>query len=432
MLWTSLTLSIDTLNVYDPQDPTSLSPSTRSNLGSVKRKSDSLTIGIPLEYNISSLHPIVRKAWMKSLLYLQECGHRMRAVHLPTTQHALSAYYVLAPAEASSNLAKYDGVRYGDRAEGVDGTPSSVLFAKTRGEFLGPEVRRRILLGAFSLSADAIDNYFIQAQKVRRLVVEDFDEVFEAPNQLVASPFDTNPEGVDALLCPTAPTLPPSLSEVENQEPLQAYMNDVFTVPASLAGLPAISVPVPIAEEDRRPELREREIKEYAGMQIIGQFGHDDVVLDIARQLQHASREGYVYDESAPFHTAWGARAAGPVNEEPHLEPKRRSTYLKGSKTSYRNLHPEVEETVEPKRGTVNVPPYGRKDRYPTNAEKRAKKRMGRKAQELGISLQEYQEKYDEDGMERRPKVGDDGEKSPGDGDVPSKKEGFLDKLKLW
>lgn len=294
---------IEKLNVYDPQDPTSLPPSTRSHLGSSKTPT-LLKIGIPLEYNISSLHPTVRKAWIQSLRHLEECGHTLHPVNLPSTQHALSAYYVLAPAEASSNLAKYDGVRYGSRAEGIDGTPSSVLFAKTRGQFLGPEVRRRILLGAFSLSAQAIDNYFIQAQKVRRLVSDDFNRVFEAPNQLVDGPFTLNPDGVDVLLCPTAPTLPPSLAEIENQEPLDAYMNDVFTVPASLAGLPAISVPVFIAEEDRNPELLEHDIKETAGMQIIGQYGDDNLVLDVARQLAQAVDLGSVHDQSDSITTA--------------------------------------------------------------------------------------------------------------------------------
>lgn len=216
---------------------------------------------------------------------MKDAGHTLHTVRLPATQHALSAYYVLAPAEASSNLAKYDGVRYGSRAEGIDGTPESVLFAKTRGQGFGPEVRRRILLGAFSLSAQAIDNYFIQAQKVRRLVQQDFDTVFEAPNRLDSGTDDSNDKGVDVLVCPTAPTLPPTLAEVKSQDPVQVYMNDVFTVPASLAGLPAISIPVSIAEDERNPKLKENNVEEFSGIQIIGQYGNDNLVLDVANEL---------------------------------------------------------------------------------------------------------------------------------------------------
>jgi aspartyl-tRNA(Asn)/glutamyl-tRNA(Gln) amidotransferase subunit A len=201
-------------------------------------------------------------------------------VSLPTTRHALSAYYVLAPAEASSNLAKYDGVRYGSRADGPDGTPDSVLFANTRGQGLGSEVQRRILLGAFSLSAQAIDNYFIQAQKVRRLVQEDFDKAFSTPNPLHDGEREGNSNGVDVLICPTAPTQAPRLHEIKDQNPIDAYMNDVFTVPASLAGLPAISVPVSI------PNQASGASPQTAGMQIVGQYGSDNLVLDVAEMLE--------------------------------------------------------------------------------------------------------------------------------------------------
>ncbi|KAF1999639.1 glutamyl-tRNA amidotransferas-like protein [Amniculicola lignicola CBS 123094] len=267
----------NTLNHHDPQDPTSLPVSTRNRLNS-STQSKPLRIGIPLEYNISTLQPPVRTAWLRALRVLQQKGHTLHPISLPATRHALSAYYILAPAEASSNLAKYDGVRYGSRAEGIDGTPSSVLFAKTRGEGFGAEVRRRILLGAFSLSAQAIDNYFIQAQKIRRLVQQDFDNVFSASNPLIAPSACGKESGVDVLICPTAPTTAPLLQELENQDPIGAYMNDVFTVPASLAGLPAISVPVSFGEKGG----------ETAGMQVIGQYGEDGLVLDVAEQLEHA------------------------------------------------------------------------------------------------------------------------------------------------
>ncbi|KAF2501241.1 glutamyl-tRNA amidotransferase subunit A [Lophium mytilinum] len=283
------------LNVHDPRDPTSLPPSTRSRIASVLAKRPlewppskpspppglvgpmpPLRIGVPIEYNIAELQPEVRAAWMQTLRILADNGHSIHQVSLPTTRHALSAYYVLAPAEASSNLAKYDGVRYGSRAPGSDASPEtkSVLFAKTRGEGFGDEVKRRILLGAYTLSADAIDNYFIKAQKVRRLVQQDFDRVFALPNPLLDDqPANGENKKVDLLICPTAPTLPPTLKSLEGQSPVDAYINDVFTVPASLAGLPAVSFPVECVVDG---------VAIKVGIQAIGQYGDDHLVLNVA------------------------------------------------------------------------------------------------------------------------------------------------------
>lgn len=210
---------------------------------------------------------------------------------LPATQHALSAYYVLAPAEASSNLAKYDGVRYGTRAEGPDsdGQPDSYLYANTRGRGFGPEVQRRILLGTFSLSADAMDNYFIQAQRVRRLIQQDFNAVFAAPHPLAAdetsSAARSSTTDVDVLVCPTAPSSPPELASLTGvsavSSPLDAYVNDVFTVPASLAGLPAISVPVTTSSPYQGSKA-----EELAGIQVIGQYGDDELVMKVGELLE--------------------------------------------------------------------------------------------------------------------------------------------------
>jgi aspartyl-tRNA(Asn)/glutamyl-tRNA(Gln) amidotransferase subunit A len=250
---------------------------------------------VPIEYNLSELTQSVRNAWLSSLTHLEKEGHSLYSVSLPSTKLALSAYYILAPAEASSNLAKYDGVRYGTRAEGPDGHdgPDGYLYANTRGQGFGPEVRRRILLGSFSLSADAIDNYFIQAQRVRRLVQEDFDQVFAVQNLLKSSSVvpDRNEPTVDVLICPTAPSTPPTLASVlENSSnssstdsSLAAYISDVFTVPASLAGLPAISVPVsvPKSQETDSSDL------DTVGMQVIGQYGDDDLVLKVGEILEH-------------------------------------------------------------------------------------------------------------------------------------------------
>jgi len=250
-----------------------------------------LRIGVPLEYNISELAPSVRQAWLMSLAHLQEQGHTIKPVSLPATKHALSAYYVLAPAEASSNLAKYDGVRYGTRHDGPDnaGTSESYLYSNTRGHGFGPEVQRRILLGTFSLSADAMDNYFIQAQRVRRLVQQDFDAVFHASNPLAINDLNASRPGsgdnVDVLVCPTAPSPPPQLSDITGtsagSSPLNAYVNDVFTVPASLAGLPAISVPVTVTGSNK-----DSGADGVTGIQVIGQYGDDELVMQVGELLE--------------------------------------------------------------------------------------------------------------------------------------------------
>ena len=201
---------------------------------------------------------------------------------LPATKQALSAYYVLAPAEASSNLAKYDGVRYGTRDVDAPDTAGGYLYANTRGTGFGPEVKRRILLGAFTLSASAMDNYFIQAQRVRRLVRRDFDAAFRLRNPLLPSTVaeDADAESaVDVLVCPTTPSLPPTLASLKDANPIQAYTSDVLTVPASLAGLPALSVPVPLADA-------QEDGAQSVGMQVIGQYGDDDLVLDVGALLE--------------------------------------------------------------------------------------------------------------------------------------------------
>lgn len=236
-------------------------------------------VGVPLEYNIEEMHPLVRWAWTATLSHIQkEYKCEIVPISLPSTRHALSAYYVLAPAEAASNLAKYDGVRYGHPRGAPLDTTGTQFYTSYRYKNFGPEVKRRILLGTYSLSAGAMDNYFIQAQKVRRLVQQDFDAVFRMPNPL-RDDSKVNPDGVDVILVPTAPTPPPFLGTLKHQSPVQRYMNDVFTVPASLAGLPAISVPAP-AHPDHpwHPEVA-------VGMQVIGQYGDDYSVIYFAQNF---------------------------------------------------------------------------------------------------------------------------------------------------
>jgi aspartyl-tRNA(Asn)/glutamyl-tRNA(Gln) amidotransferase subunit A len=312
---------------HDPRDPTSLSSSARTRCAKDRQGYtnplnspptsllQNLRIGIPLEYNISELSPSIRNAWARVASVLQDSfSTRIIPVSLPTTRHALAAYYVIAPAEASSNLAKYDGIRYGARAatsssseSNSDASEGGILYAASRAAGFGTEVKRRILLGAYTLSAKAMDNYFLQAQRVRRLVRRDFDRVFALKNPLVDRSADSDDddlpvdlssldervpmkdkrgpeEEVDFLLCPTAPTPPPTIGQVLEgcKDPVEEYVNDVFTVPASLAGLPAVSVPVGVAEEDNE--------KKAAGLQLIGQYGDDARLLGVAEALMEVLR----------------------------------------------------------------------------------------------------------------------------------------------
>lgn len=240
-------------------------------------------IGVPMEYNTKELDPIIRGIWLESLQALHHRGHSIHLVSLPTTPIALSAYYVIAAAEASSNLAKYDGVRYGNPAEhGPSGLNS---FAETRGSRLGEEVKRRILLGSYTLSAGAIDNHFIKAQKVRRLVQRDFDKVFRTSNPLSKNQNSIpNEEGVDFILTPTTPTLPPTLEALSSKRSVDAFADDVLTVPASLAGLPAISVPINISGYQAPPTSEFG----HVGLQLIGQYGSDMAVIQASMQLRKA------------------------------------------------------------------------------------------------------------------------------------------------
>jgi aspartyl-tRNA(Asn)/glutamyl-tRNA(Gln) amidotransferase subunit A len=298
----SLRRCLAKLSGHDPRDPTSLTNSCRSRLqitklsnGRRQKETKQIRIGVPIEYNIQELQPIIRDAWSRVLEQLQKMGHIIVPVSLPSTKHALSAYYVLAAAEAASNLAKYDGVRYGTSSNENDDA-GTVLYDSVRGNGFGDEVKRRILLGSYTLSSEAIDNYFIQAQKVRRIVQRDFDWIFATPNPLrLPEQFDLSdldegiqledklgPAQVDVLVCPTAPTLPPPLEEISNQAPVDSYMNDVFTVPASLAGLPAVSVPVDIA--------RSRDNVSFAGIQVIGQYWDDYLVLRVGGLIQTSAQ----------------------------------------------------------------------------------------------------------------------------------------------
>ena len=253
-----------------------------------KRK---LRFGVPREYNINELEPVVRETWLRALKVLHSYGHTIHPVSLPTTEVALSAYYIIAAAEASSNLAKYDGVRYGNRK--IEHTSSSSgLFTGTRGEGLGKEVKKRILLGSYSLSAGAIGNHFIQAQKVRRLVQEDFNTVFRHDHPLLPPREGSNgiEEGVDFLITPTSQSLPPTLESLKSKSSVDTFADDALTVPASLAGLPALTVPVLLLDRRPAPDATQGPDTDSCdvlnvGIQVIGQYSRDMPVLDMGRML---------------------------------------------------------------------------------------------------------------------------------------------------
>ncbi len=238
----------------DARDATSASREVPDLVGAVDAGVEGFTVGVPREYFPESLDPEVAARCRAALDALDEAGARIREVSLPHTEYAIATYYVVAPAEASSNLARYDGVRYGRRTPDADSTRS--LYEASRSEGFGPEVKRRILLGTYVLSAGYYEAYYGRAQRVRRLIARDFRRVFE--------------EGVDVLFTPTTPTPAFRLGE-RVDDPYEMYLSDVFTVTANLAGLPAASVPVgtvdglPVGGQVIAPAWREDDVLRTVG-----------------------------------------------------------------------------------------------------------------------------------------------------------------------
>jgi aspartyl-tRNA(Asn)/glutamyl-tRNA(Gln) amidotransferase subunit A len=216
---------LETMSGFDPKDATSLNlpvPNWEAGLsGDLKGK----RVGIPKEYRIDGVPEEINALWDRGIEWLKDAGAEVVPISLPHTKYALPTYYIIAPAEASSNLARYDGVRYGLRETGVKTLDD--MYAATRAAGFGAEVKRRIMIGTYVLSAGYYDAYFTKAQKVRSLIKQDFRKAFES---------------CDLILTPTAPSAAFGLNE-KMSDPLAMYLNDVFAVPASLAGLPAMSVP---------------------------------------------------------------------------------------------------------------------------------------------------------------------------------------------
>ena len=209
---------------HDPKDSTSLPVDVPDFASFVGKSVKGLRIGVPKEYRVDGMPPEIERLWEQGIAWLKDAGCEIVDVSLPHTKYALPAYYIVAPAEASSNLARYDGMRFGLRAKGGNLTET---YENTRAEGFGEEVKRRILIGAYVLSAGYYDAYYLKALRVRRRIAEDFDQAFGK---------------VDALLTPTAPSAAFALGD-KADDPVAMYLNDIFTVTVNLAGLPGMSVP---------------------------------------------------------------------------------------------------------------------------------------------------------------------------------------------
>ena len=249
---------------HDPKDSTSADrpvPDFEAMLtGDIRGK----TIGIPREYHMEGMPAEIAALWAEGRAMLEDAGARLVDISLPHTQYALPAYYVIAPAEASSNLARYDGVRFGHRAALDEGDGIAEMYEKTRAEGFGAEVKRRVMVGTYVLSAGFYDAYYNRARKVRALIKRDFEAVFS--------------EGVDAILTPTTPSAAFGLGEMAETDPVAMYLNDVFTVTVNLAGLPGISVPAGLDKQGLP-----------LGLQLIGRPWEEGDLLNTAYALEQAA-----------------------------------------------------------------------------------------------------------------------------------------------
>ena len=217
-------LMLEGMAGHDPKDSTSAPIDVPNFEASISGDLKGLTVGIPEEYTLDGMPEEIQALWDQGAAWMREVGAEIKPVSLPHTKYALPAYYIVAPAEASSNLARYDGVRYGLR---VEGATLDEMYENTRGSGFGAEVRRRVMIGTYVLSAGYYDAYYVKAQQVRTIILNEFNTVFE---------------DVDVLLTPTAPNAAFPIG-AKMDDPVAMYLNDVFTVPANMAGLPGISVP---------------------------------------------------------------------------------------------------------------------------------------------------------------------------------------------
>ena len=254
-------IMLEAMAGFDPKDATSLDMPVPEWEAGLNPDMTGKRIGIPREYRMDGMDEDVAKSWDEGIAWMKDAGAEIVDISLPHTKYALPAYYIIAPAEASSNLARYDGVRYGLR-DLPDGAGLQDMYAATRADGFGPEVKRRIMIGTYVLSAGFYDAYYNQAQKIRTLIAQDFAAAFNK---------------CDVILAPTCPTAAFALGE-KTSDPLAMYLNDVFAVPASLAGLPAMSVPAGVNHEGLP-----------LGLQIIGRAFDEQGVLNAGPAIEKAA-----------------------------------------------------------------------------------------------------------------------------------------------
>jgi len=244
------------ISTYDEKDSTSIDFKRNEYSKELTNIIKGKKIGIPKEYRVDGMPKEIEDLWTKGIEYAKDCGAEIVEISLPHTNYALPTYYIVAPAEASSNLARYDGVKYGFRSKGENLID---MYEKTRSEGFGSEVQRRIMIGTYVLSSGYYDAYYLKAQKVRKLIKNDFDEAYKK---------------VDAILTPSTPSAAFKIGEKTN-DPVSMYLNDIFTVPVNLAGLPAISIPAGV------------DVKGYPlGLQIIGKAFDEQNILNIAYAME--------------------------------------------------------------------------------------------------------------------------------------------------
>ena len=246
----------EVISSYDKKDSTSIDFKRNEYSKELSKDIKGKKIGIPKEYRVDGMPKEIEELWQKGIDYAKDCGAEIVDISLPHTNYALPTYYIVAPAEASSNLARYDGVKYGFRAKGENLID---MYEKTRSEGFGAEVQRRIMIGTYVLSSGYYDAYYLKAQKVRKLIKNDFDEAYKK---------------VDAILTPSTPSSAFKIGE-KKDDPISMYLNDIFTVPVNLAGLPAISIP---AGHDAGGYP--------LGLQIIGKAFKEQEILNLAYAME--------------------------------------------------------------------------------------------------------------------------------------------------
>ena len=250
-------LMLEAMVGFDPKDSTSINKKKENYSKNLSKDIKGLKIGIPKEYRVDGMPSQIEELWDKGKKILKEEGAEIIDISLPHTEYALPTYYIVAPAEASSNLARYDGVKYGFRSS--KGSNLIEMYENTRSEGFGDEVKRRILIGTYVLSSGYYDAYYLKAQKVRQLIKRDFDQSFK---------------NVDAILTPSTPSSAFQIGE-KKDDPISMYLNDVFTVPVNLAGVPAISIPAGL-DKNKLP----------LGLQLIGKPLAEQTLLNIAYSME--------------------------------------------------------------------------------------------------------------------------------------------------